>query len=85
MNIFRRLMKKKKCQPDFFEEEPVQAKFDILANFVADLESKADFNKAMGAMESIFKAYQQLRGITTDDDVAEKADYILHPEEGGKK
>jgi hypothetical protein len=52
---------------------------------VADLESKADFNKAMGAMESIFKAYQQLRGITTDDDVVEKADYILHPEEGGKK
>ena len=54
MSIF-----KKKSQA-FFQEEPVEVRFNVLADFVKELDSKADFNKAIGAMESIFIAYQKL-------------------------
>jgi len=67
--------------PIYFEEEPVDDRFNVLADFVKDLDSKADFNKAVGAMELIFNAYQKLRGIKTDDDTVNESDYILHDKE----
>ena len=76
MSIF-----KKKSQA-FFQEEPVEVRFNILADFVKELDSKADYNKAIGAMESIFNAYQKLRGIKTDDDVLDSTQYILNDKEG---
>lgn len=75
MSIF-----KKKSQA-FFQEEPVEVWFRILADFVKELDSKADYNKAIGAMESIFNAYQKLRGIKTDDDVLDSTQYILNDKE----
>ena len=75
MSIF-----KKKSQA-FFQEEPVEVRFNILADFVKELDSKADFNKAIGAMESIFNAYQKLGGIKTDDDVLDSTQYILNDKE----
>ena len=77
MSIFRR----KKCAPAFFQEEPVEVRFGILADFVKDLDSKADYNKAIGAMESIFNAYQKLRGIKTDEDVLDSTEFILSDKE----
>lgn len=75
--------KKKKAEPKFFEEEPVGERFGVLADFVKELETKADFNKAVGAMELIFQAYQKLRGIKTDDDtIDESSKFILHEKEG---
>ena len=75
MSIF-----KKKSQA-FFQEEPVEVRFNILADFVKEIDSKADYNKAIGAMESIFNAYQKLRGIKTDDDVLDSTQYILNDKE----
>lgn len=75
MSIF-----KKKSQA-FFQEEPVEVRFNILADFVKELDSKADYNKAIGAMESIFNAYQKLRGIKTDEDVLDSTQYILNDKE----
>lgn len=75
MSIFKR-----KSQA-FFQEEPVEVRFNILADFVKELDSKADYNKAIGAMESIFNAYQKLRGIKTDDDVLDSTQYILNDKE----
>ena len=75
MSIF-----KKKSQA-FFQEEPVEVRFNILADLVKELDSKADYNKAIGAMESIFNAYQKLRGIKTDDDVLDSTQYILNDKE----
>lgn len=75
MSIF-----KKKSQA-FFQEEPVEVRFNVLADFVKELDSKADYNKAIGAMESIFNAYQKLRGIKTDDDVLDSTQYILNDKE----
>ena len=72
---------KKKKTPVFFEEEPVKTRFDILADFVAELDSKADYNKAIGAMECIFNAFQKLKGIKTDEDIVKDSEFILHPEE----
>lgn len=77
MSIFR----KKKSQM-FFQEEPVEVRFSVLADFVKDLDSKADYNKAIGAMESIFNAYQKLRGIKTDDDILDSTEFILSDKEG---
>ena len=74
--------KKKNKGSVFYEEEPVDIKFSILADFVKELDSKADFNKAVGAMELIFNAYQKLRGIKTDEDIANDLEYMLHAEEG---
>lgn len=73
--------KRKNNAPVFFEEEPVKTRFDILASFVAELDSKADYNKAIGAMESIFNAFQKLKGIKTDEDIVKESEFILHPEE----
>lgn len=73
--------KRKNKTPVFFEEEPVKARFDILASFVAELDSKADYNKAIGAMESIFNAFQKLKGIKSDEDIVKESEFILHPEE----
>ena len=75
------IFKRKNKEPMFFEEEPVKTRFDILANFVAELDSKADYNKAIGAMECIFNAFQKLKGIKSDDDVVKESEFILHPEE----
>ena len=77
MSMFR----KKKSQM-FFQEEPVEVRFSVLADFVKDLDSKADYNKAIGAMESIFNAYQKLRGIKTDDDILDSTEFILNDKEG---
>lgn len=77
MSMFR----KKKSQM-FFQEEPVEVRFSVLADFVKDLDSKADYNKAIGAMESIFNAYQKLRGIKTDDDILDSTEFILSDKEG---
>ena len=75
------LFKKKHSEPVFFEEESVDIRFNALADFVKELDSKADFNKAVGAMELIFSARQKLRGIKTDDDTATEAEYVLHEED----
>lgn len=75
MSIFR------KKNPVFFQEEPVEVRFNVLADFVKDLDSKADYNKAIGAMEYIFNAYQKLRGIKTDEDVLDSTDFILNDKE----
>ena len=56
-------------------------RFNVLADFVKDLDSKADYNKAIGAMESIFNAYQKLRGIKTDEDVLDSTEFILNDKE----
>lgn len=77
MSMFR----KKKSQM-FFQEEPVEVRFSVLADFVKDLDSKADFNKAIGALELIFNAYQKLRGIKTDDDILDSTEFILSDKEG---
>lgn len=77
-----RIFKRKNKAPMFYEEEPVDTKFNILADFVKELDSKADFNKAVGAMELIFNAYQKLRGIKTDDDLIAEPEFMLHPDEG---
>jgi len=79
------LFKKKKATPLFYEEEPADAKFSVLADFVREIETKADFNKAIDAMKSIFDAYQKLRGIKTDDDMIAEPEFMLHPDEGGSK
>lgn len=76
MSIF-----KKKSQV-FFQEEPVEVRFNVLADFVKDLDSRSDYNKAIGAMESIFNAYQKLRGIKTDEDVLDSTEFILNDKEG---
>lgn len=76
------LFRKKVHEPKFFEEEPVEVRFNVLADFVKDLETKADYNKAIGAMESIFNAYQKLRGIKTEEDAVGDAEFILHEKEG---
>lgn len=76
MSIF-----KKKKSPVFFQEEPVEVRFSVLADFVKDLDSKADYNKAIGAMESIFNAYQKLRGIKTDDDILDNTEFMLNDKE----
>lgn len=76
MSIFKRK------SPVFFQEEPVEVRFNVLADFVKDLDSKADYNKAIGAMESIFNAYQKLRGIKTDDDVLDGTEFMLSDKEG---
>ena len=76
MSIF-----KKKKSPVFFQEEPVEVRFSVLADFVKDLDSKADYNKAIGAMESIFNAYQKLRDIKTDEDILDSSEYILSDKE----
>lgn len=77
-----KLFKRKKQGPLFYEEEPADAKFSTLSDFVKDIETKADFNKAIDAMKSIFDAYQKLRGIKTDDDSIAEPEYMLHPDEG---
>lgn len=77
-----KFLKKKRHEALFFEEEPVDARFNMLADFVRELDSKADYNKAIGAMESIFNAYQKLRGIKVDDDVIEESKFILSDKEG---
>lgn len=62
-----RIFKRKQKGPVFFEEEPVEVRFNLLADFVKDLDSRADFNKAVGALELIFNAYQKLRGIKDEE------------------
>lgn len=73
---------KRNKTPAFFQEEPVEVRFNVLADFVKDLDSKADYNKAIGAMESIFNAYQKLRGIKTDEDVLDSTEFMLSDKEG---
>ena len=75
------LFRRKKNKPVFFEEESVDIRFRVLADFVKDLDSRADYNKAIGAMESIFNAYQKLRGIKNEDDVTADAEFVLHEKE----
>lgn len=77
MSLFR----KKSNNSMFFHEEPVEVRFNVLADFVKDLDSKADYNKAIGAMESIFNAYQKLRGIKTDEDVLDSTQYLINDKE----
>ena len=77
MSIFR-----KSKSPAFFQEEPVEVRFNVLADFVKDLDSRADFNKAIGALELIFNAYQKLRGIKTDEDILDSTEFILTEKEG---
>lgn len=78
MGIFR----KKSKGPSFFEEEPVDTKFNVLAEFVSNhIDTKADLNRAIGAIEYIFNARQKLRGIKNDDDVLIDSKFILHDEE----
>ena len=80
MSLFKR---RKTPAPTFFEEEPLDERFNLLAEFVRELGTKADFNKAVGAMEDIFNAYQRLRGIKTDDDEIDNSmKFALHKEEG---
>lgn len=80
MGLFR---KRKTQTPAFFEEEPLDERFNLLAEFVRELGTKADFNKAVGAMEDIFNAYQRLRGIKTyDDEIDNSMKFALHKEEG---
>lgn len=75
------IFKHKNRGPAFFQEEPVEVRFNVLADFVKDLDSKADYNKAIGAMESIFNAYQKLRGIKTDEDILDSTEFILNEKE----
>ncbi len=79
MNIFKR----KQNDARFFEEEPAEERFKLLAAFVQELNSRADFNKSIRAMEYLFKACQELRGIKTEDDLIDGATkFMLHEEEG---
>lgn len=71
----------KRNQKNITEEESVDARFRVLADFVRGLDTKADYNKAIGAMESIFNAYQKLKGIKTEEDEANDAEFALHEEE----
>ena len=77
------MFRKKQKKTKFFEEEPVDAKFNILADFVAEhIETKADLNRAIGAIEYIFGARQKLRGIKSDDDaLVDSTKFMLHDEE----
>lgn len=74
--------KKESQAPLFYEEEPVDERFNALADLVRGLETRADFNRAVGAMESIFVARQKLSGIKTDDSIPVEESYMLHPDEG---
>lgn len=66
----------------FFSEEPVDANFSALADIVRDLETKADFNKTVTAMELIFNAFQKLRGVKINEDIEESTKFLLHEKEG---
>ena len=79
MKLFRR---KKKHEPAIFEEETVDVRFGVLADFVKELGSRADYNKAVGAMEDIFSAYQKLRGIKVEEDSSPEGKFELHDDEG---
>lgn len=81
MKLFRFFRRKKKHEPVIFEEETVDVRFNLLADFVKELGSRADYNKAVGAMEDIFSAYQKLRGIKVEEDTNPEGKFELHEDE----
>ena len=83
MKLFKKIFGKKD-EERFFEEEPVDARFNMLANFARGIDTKAEANRALEAMEHILIARQKLAGIRTDDDEVDGANkFMLHEKEDG--
>lgn len=78
MSIF-----KKKKPVKFFEDDPVDKRFEILDGLVSGCASKASCNRLKEATDHIFAARQLLRGIKTDEDTINDASkYMLHEKDG---
>lgn len=78
--MIRLFKRRKKNEPMFFEEDPVENRFDAMMDLVKDL-SRKDYNRLKEAMDLGYNAYQKVRNIDFEDGVM-APDYILHPEEG---
>lgn len=78
MNLFRR----KESDP-FFVEDSLDDKFDGMMKWIKSL-SRKDYNKLMKAVDSGYKAYQELHGIEIDNiegEVSEETAFMLTDEE----
>lgn len=76
MSIFKK-------QSNFYEEDPVENRFDAMMDLVKDL-SKADYKRLKKAMDLGYDAYQTVRNIETDDDgiTVSANEFMLHEKEG---
>lgn len=77
------LLKKKKSEPEFFNEDRMDAKFDETMTWVKEL-SRKDYNKLKKAMDLDYNAYQTLHGIDDGSDTSSinEPEFMLHPDEG---
>ena len=78
MNLFRR----KESDP-FFVEDSLDDKFDGMMKWIKSL-SRKDYNKLMKAVDSDYKAYQELHGIEIDNiegEASEETAFMLTDEE----
>lgn len=78
MNLFRR----KESDP-FFVEDSLDDKFDGMMKWIKSL-SRKDYNKLMKAVDSGYKAYQELHGIEIDNiegEASEETAFMLTDEE----
>lgn len=77
-----KMFRKKRSETTFFEEEPLDARFDAMMAWVKYLTRK-DFNKIKKAMDQDYSAYQILHGIEPEDGGADdNAGFMLTDEEG---
>lgn len=75
------LFKKKQTKPEFFEEEVLDDKFDVMMSWIKYL-SRKDYNKIKKAMDLDYNAYQTLHGIEIDEETSiEDSEFILSKEE----
>lgn len=73
--------KKQENQTNFFEEEVLDDKFDVMMAWIKYL-SRKDYNKIKKAMDLDYNAYQTLHGIEIDEETSiEDSEFILSKEE----
>lgn len=80
--MLKHLFRKKESDP-FFVEDSLDSKFDAMMKWIKFL-SRKDYNKLMRAVDSGYKAYQELHGIDIDGgegDTVEESAFMLTNEE----
>lgn len=80
--MLKHLFRKKEPNP-FFVEVSLDSKFDAMMKWIKFL-SRKDYNKLMRAVDSGYKAYQELHGIDMDGgegDTVEENAFMLTDEE----
>lgn len=76
-----KLFKKKAKGPMFFEEDPVEERFNSMMDLVKDL-SRKDYNRLKDAMDLGYSAYQKVKNIDSEDGSISPLEYMLHEKEG---